>query len=263
MSNTMKTSLALISAVLLIVGCTLGPRAAKKAEKISAEGLGNALEEKVKVSSYNFEKPPMNATPVGGYDYFFRAYIDKATYETDFQLYVRLNSAEWMFWDRARYDDVAGRKVYEVAVIGRAIDACFYGPSLCEDIVFSVSREQIIAWSKDGGTVRFSTTKKIGPSCDVVINAKEAAAFVQQVDGIRAEMGWTEESLDEENEDGRDQGQPEQEPEEAEDEVEQNELETEPEQEPKEAEDEIEESGLETELEQEGDNSVDIPEEDL
>jgi hypothetical protein len=207
----MKKNLALVSAVLLIVGCTLGPRVAKKEEKVSAEGLDNPLEEKIEVSSYDFEKPSMNATPVGSYDYFFRAYIDKATNETNFQLFVRLNSAEWMFWNRAGHDDVAGVKEYDVAVTGRAIDACFYGPSLSEDVVLSVSREQIVAWSKSGGTLRFWTTKKTAPPRDVVLNAEEAKAFIQKVDGIRTDIGGTKEFLDEDNEAEKDQRQPEEE----------------------------------------------------
>jgi len=169
----MRKFIFLPIAFIFFYGCTT--------MSVNVIGLNDPLEEKIKVTSYNYSKPFILA--VGQADYFFRAYIDKKTKIQTIQLYVLFNSRDWIFWDKVKFDAGNGLEVFDVSRVGSDVDCSQYGCSHYEDVVFNIEKKWLENWAHQGKTLRFFSTK-VSTHRDVTISIEEANAFLERVNSL-------------------------------------------------------------------------------
>jgi hypothetical protein len=162
-------------AVFFIYSC------ATSTMSVDVIGLDDPLEEKIKVTSYNYSKPFILA--VGQADYFFRAYIDKSSRNKNIQLYVQFNSSDWIFWDRVKFDTGNGLEVFDVSRVGSDVDCSQYGCSHYEDVVFKIEKGWLESWAKTGKTLRFFSTR-VSTHRDVSVTIEEAKAFLEKLSSL-------------------------------------------------------------------------------
>jgi hypothetical protein len=81
------------------------------------------------------------------YDNFLRAFIDKKTGATQFQVYQYIShGGSWRFYQSANYEAPNGPESQPVTVINRSVDSCStYGCSYTEHIGFEVP-EVLLRW---------------------------------------------------------------------------------------------------------------------
>jgi len=165
----------LILSIAVFWGC------ATSTMSVDVTGLDDPLEEKIKVTSYNYSKPFILA--VGQADYFFRAYIDKSSKSQNLQLYVRFNSSDWIFWDRVKFDAGNGLEVFDVSRVGSDVDCSQYGCSHYEDVVFKIEKGWLESWANTGKTLRFFSTR-VSTHRDVSVSLEETRAFLGKLNSL-------------------------------------------------------------------------------
>jgi hypothetical protein len=126
-------------------------------------------------------------------DNFLRAFIDKKTGKTDFQLYQIIGyDGAWRFYETVNYETPSGPDSKPVTVIDRNVDGCgTYGCSFTEHIGFDVPEDLLrqIAASYTPTTPHawhFKFGSKAGVEFQDGINVAEAAAILSAVDQYRA-----------------------------------------------------------------------------
>lgn len=130
-------------------------------------------------------------------DNSFRAFIDKKTGKTTFQVYQYIDySGEWRFYDRVNYETPDGPKSDELTEIGRDLGGCSrYGSCLLrETIAFNVpaSLLRTIASKYQPQTTiiwRFKYYSKSGLEWQDGIAPAEAAGIIRAADSYRARHG--------------------------------------------------------------------------
>ena len=122
-----------ITMVLLLQGCASSP---------VVSGLNDDLETSVKISTNSFDKPFV----INPYDWFFRGSIDKESGERTYQLYVIINSRDWVYWDSSVMK-VDGQLVTPAtARVAANVECSSYGCAHYEDIVVSLNRKTLEGW---------------------------------------------------------------------------------------------------------------------
>ena len=122
-------------------------------------------------------------------DNFLRAFIDKKSGKTDFQLYQIISyDGGWRFYETVNYETPTGPESKPVTVIDRSVDGCrTYGCSFTEHIAFDVPEVLLrqVAASYTSATPHawhFKFGSKAGMEFQDGINVAEAAALLDAVD---------------------------------------------------------------------------------
>ncbi|MFY3772993.1 hypothetical protein ACOSZC_02565 [Marinobacter salsuginis] len=173
-----KTHFFLIFAVAL-TGCA--STGGGSGGEIEISGIDDQLEDQVKVSSFSFSRPFMGVVPRETGDPFFRAYIEKTgSKQKSLQLYVLTNNSDWMHWDEARFRMDGELVKIPMTRVGSNVDCSQYGCSHFEDVVGSVTDEQVqfIAKQQQPVTVRL-TSSRVSGNTDFQIPPGEAKAFLK------------------------------------------------------------------------------------
>jgi hypothetical protein len=128
-----------------------------------------------------------------GDDNFLRAFIDKKTGKTSFQVYqVIYYGGGWRFYNRANYSTLDGPKSVSVTSISRDVVSCSrYGCSYVEHIAFDIdekSLRSIAARYQPGQRLawQFKFLSKSGQDYNDGILPAEVAGFLMRVDQQRA-----------------------------------------------------------------------------
>lgn len=131
------------------------------------------------------------------YDNFLRAFIDKKTGATDFQVYQYITySGSWHFYQTANFETPTGPESREVTVISRNVDSCsaYGGCSFTEHVGFNVSEELLRSiaarYSAAPGSIwRFKFGSKAGGDWQDGMANAEVAGLLAAVDQYRATRG--------------------------------------------------------------------------
>lgn len=148
---------------------------------IEISGIDDQLEDQIKVSSFSFSRPFMGVVPRETGDPFFRAYINKTgSKQKSIQLYVLTNNSDWMYWDEARFRMDGELVKIPMTRVGSNVDCSQYGCSHFEDVVGSVTDEQVqfIAEQQQPVTVRL-TSSRVSGNTDFQLPPGEAKAFLK------------------------------------------------------------------------------------
>ena len=150
---------------------------------VEISGVNDPLEAKASISTHEFSRPIILIS--GEADWFYRGHIDKKTDIADYQLYVRFNSSQWMYWDHAKYLTLDGLKELPVVRVGSDLDCSPYGCAHYEDVIMDLDRSTLNNWrsKEDKTTIRFASTKVSG-SNDIEIDPEETAKFLQAMDNV-------------------------------------------------------------------------------
>lgn len=163
--------------LLLITGCaTTG-----NLSGIKVVGLNDELENKVKVTTYDYTKPFLIVG--GSQDWFFRGYLNKETKQASYQLYAIINSGRWMYWDTAKFKMSGKLKKYELSRVGSDVDCSKYGCAHYEDVILHLERDVLDDWKNANPVVRFSSSKVSGHR-DINIDSKEVVEFLNKMDFV-------------------------------------------------------------------------------
>lgn len=130
------------------------------------------------------------------YDNFLRAFIDKKTGRTDFQVYQYINyGGSWRFYQTANFETPAGPESKQVTVISRDVGSCStYGCSFTEHIGFDVAEDLLrsiaAGYAAAPGSVwRFKFGSKAGGDWQDGMATAEVAGLLAAVDIYRASRG--------------------------------------------------------------------------
>lgn len=131
-------------------------------------------------------------------DNFLRAFIDKETGTTYFQVYQYISyQGDWRFYHTVNFETLAGPKSAEVDVIKREVESCSGsdGCILGEHLGFEVSGEllQSIASVYNPGSTSawlFKFKSKSGKEFKTGIVPAEVIGFLAAVDDYRAKLGF-------------------------------------------------------------------------
>jgi hypothetical protein len=131
-------------------------------------------------------------------DNFLRAFIDKKTGATQFQVYQYISyGGSWRFYHTANYEAPNGPESQPVTVIDRSVDSCStYGCSFTEHIGFDVP-EALLRWvaarytAQPGSIWRFKIGSKAGGDWQDGMATAEVAGLLAAVDQFRAARGLT------------------------------------------------------------------------
>ena len=135
-------------------------------------------------------------------DVFIRAFIDKSSGQTKFQVYyfVRYASSSWAMLERVNYEAIDGLKSDELTVISRDVESCssIVGCIHSETVAFNVS-ENILRVVADryvpGSTIensnewKFRLKGKSGDDVDMGIVPAEVKGLLMAVDAYKAAKG--------------------------------------------------------------------------
>lgn len=127
-------------------------------------------------------------------DNFLRAYIDKETGLTTYQVYDRIYMKEWGYYYAANYTTPEGLKTKDVLRVASDVETCssnaFVGCTLREDVAWYVDRElldtvagmyqpgQRVAW-------KYRLKGQQGGDRDRGFTAAEVAALLEAVDAYK------------------------------------------------------------------------------
>lgn len=131
------------------------------------------------------------------HDNFVRAFIDKKTGATTFQVYQYISySGSWRFYTTANYETPMGPDSKPVTVIARNVNSCsaYVGCSFTEHVGFEVSEEMLRAIGaryalQPGSIWRFKFASKSGGDWQDGMATAEVAGILASVDRYRAARG--------------------------------------------------------------------------
>jgi hypothetical protein len=128
-------------------------------------------------------------------DNFLRAFIDKKTGDTKYQLYIWLNySGEWVFIDRLNYETPSGPEVATVHQVAREVLQCGrYGCTHQEHIAADIPEKVLRSVAADaaGGVDRRWNFRLFGRSTEGhngAILKTEAAGLLLAVERVKATL---------------------------------------------------------------------------
>lgn len=198
----------LIAVTVLLAACS--PYSYKPSNQsapldLSKEGFASnmrvvddPLETKAKVTSkYGYRMIHSNGVVYD--DNFLRAYIDKSTGETYYQVYDRVYMNDWSFYNQVNYKSGGDVKAQEVVRVSSDVERCSsvreLGCRLREDIAWKVSRELLDEIAATYTTVadrniwEYRLKAQQGRDITRMFFAAEVAAFVEAVDDYRVKQG--------------------------------------------------------------------------
>lgn len=151
----------------------------------------DALESRTEIHTQNGFSEKRGLVGIVWDDNFLRAYIDKETGLTTYQVYDRIYMKDWSYFYAANYTTPDGLKTKDVLRVASDVESCssnaFVGCKLREDVAWYVDRElldtvaglyqpgQRTAW-------KYRLKAQQGSDRDRGFTAAEVAAFVEAVD---------------------------------------------------------------------------------
>lgn len=179
----MKSAIATLSACILITGCITPASIIGIDGTISTENQDDILEPLVIVKSQKYEAPD------AWNDFFYRAFVDKKTGETAYQMYFTARSSGWMHWGRLAYE-LGGELVQtkgDRVGSGRA-NCNQYGCAYHEDMLVRMERSQLDKIASQA-SVTFRVTGRVeGAKKDYNVSAKETKLFLDAVDAAASNI---------------------------------------------------------------------------
>jgi hypothetical protein len=161
----------------------------------------DALDTVARFSTENGYQEKHGLLGLASFDNFLRAWVDKKSGETTFQLYEWISyGGDWRFYDRINYETPDGPDSKAVTVIDRSVNGCSqFGCSFTEHLGFEVSEMLLrkIAASYDPVTPKawhFKFNSKAGVEFQDGVNAAEIVAILSAVDRYRAAHRYTKAS---------------------------------------------------------------------
>ena len=182
----MKKITLLIALTLILSSCkTMTGGGKVDSNGVSVKGQGDQLEEKITVTTRNYETPFMGVISANSADPFFRGYKHKKTNSKTYQLYATVRSTEWAFWDEIRYNHNGELKILKANRIAGEVGSCEFGCSLYEDVVVDLDMEVLKAWASSAKpiTIRFGSSK-ISSTADTEIKPEEVKLFIEKMNSI-------------------------------------------------------------------------------
>jgi len=164
--------------IIFIIAMVLALQACVSSPVIS--GLNDELETKVKVSTSSFDSPIV----INPHDWFFRGYIDKKTGQRSYQLYVIINSRDWVYWDSSVMKIDGELVTPATRRVGSNVKCSSYGCAHYEDVVVSLTREILEGWITGKPMIRIKSSK-VDSKSDIEINPKEVVYFMAQMDSVK------------------------------------------------------------------------------
>lgn len=165
--------------MLTVYGC------ASAASKIKVIGVNDPLEEKVKVSTFEYERPLIGEVKINKGQYHFIGYVDKNTGSKSYQLYTVIPSRESAGWDMVRFAINGKLTKIQASRVNIETRCNGFGVSCIEieDMVVMLDRETLDHWANSitPMRVRYSSSYKPG-EVDIMINPKEVSAFLERMD---------------------------------------------------------------------------------
>ncbi|WP_335989546.1 hypothetical protein [Pseudoalteromonas sp. CH_XMU1449-3] len=158
----------------LITGC------ASNSGTVEIRGGADKLANKIEISTFNFERPFMGI--VNPYDYFLRGFIDKSSQKITHQVYFIVNSADWMYWDEARFIFKGNIKNVPAREASSDVYCSEFGCAHYEDVVITLDSSVLKDWAAQTEDIKLrlvssSSTKVI----DIAINPDEVKAYLDEV----------------------------------------------------------------------------------
>lgn len=155
---------------------------------------GDALDTSIEINTQNGFKEKRGLVGIVWDDNFLRAYIDKETGLTTYQVYDRIYMKDWSYFHTANYSTPDGLKSQDVIQVAADVESCssnaFVGCKLREDVAWYVDRElldtvaelyqpgQRTAW-------KYRLKSQQGGDRDRGFTAAEVAAFLEAVDAYK------------------------------------------------------------------------------
>ena len=181
-----KFSVMFILVMFTVCGCAL------TAGSIKVTGENDSLEDKIKVSTFDYDKKGFLLTnPLRGGDdamintgeYHFIGYIDKKTGGKDYELRTTIRSSSQRYWKEARF--MLDNKMTKITTnIFNSETRCIsVGCSTQEGMGLMLKRETLNLWANSTIPiqVRYVSQDELS-NIDVMINPKEVSAFLEVMD---------------------------------------------------------------------------------
>jgi hypothetical protein len=153
----------------------------------------DALDTTARISTEQGYQEKRGLLKLVSYDSFLRAFIDKKTGVTTFQLYDWLSySGNWRFYESANYETPTGPESKLLTVIDRSVDSCSrYGCLFTEHLGLELPEDllrQIAAGynATNPKIWRFKLNSKAGVEWQDAIHSAEFVAMLTAVDQYRA-----------------------------------------------------------------------------
>lgn len=156
----------------------------------------DGLDTVARLSSENGFQEKRGLLKMQWYDNFLRAFVDKKTGRTEFQVYQWISySGGWRFYHSVNFETPAGPDSKQLTIIDRDVTGCSqYGCSFAEHVGFEVDERLLrqIAARANSPTQpiwRFKFGSKSGQEWQDGMSAAEVAGFLAAVDQYRATRG--------------------------------------------------------------------------
>jgi hypothetical protein len=156
----------------------------------------DGLDTVARLSSENGFQEKRGLLKFQSYDNFLRAFVDKKTGRTEFQIYQWITyGGDWRFYDTVNFETPAGPDSKQLTVIDRDVTGCSqYGCSFAEHVGFEVDERLLrqIAARANSPTEpiwRFKFGSKSGQEWQDGMSAAEVAGFLAAVDSYRIARG--------------------------------------------------------------------------
>lgn len=123
-------------------------------------------------------------------DSYVRAWLDKKTGETSFQIYSVVNYYQnWRFYVLANYETPTGPAQVELTKIAAEVLSCRYGCEFAEAVGFPIDEKtvQSLASQPEGTTWRYRLKSKAGIDADMTMEAAEFAGILGAINQYRTE----------------------------------------------------------------------------
>lgn len=203
MSRVRNRLSPLIACALLMAGPTHAQKLSKQAQRFLAltpsdfqramTMKDDSLDTVARISTEKGYQEKQGLLGIVWNDNFLRAFIDKKTGETTYQLYQIISyDGDWRFYQTVNYEAPDGPESKEVTVIDRSVDACgTYRCSFTEHLGFDVPEQLMrqLAGSYTPEVPRawhFKFGSKAGVEFQDGVNVAEVVAILSAVDQYRA-----------------------------------------------------------------------------
>jgi len=156
-----------------------------------SSNLNDPLATTVKITTHDYDAPMLNSVNVAtSQDIFYRGTYDKQTKKQRNILYVVIRDhGDFQDWNKLVYLDSDGAR--QVLNASRIHYDAKYGSgvtSYFEDMVITVSDEQLAYFAQKDITVRMESGRTSGKHKDIIVYAAETKLFLQRINALNQKI---------------------------------------------------------------------------